>query len=162
MFLEDPLCSKASPRPDTIFWNMISHLLLYGISSVGISCFPRRQKRHFFDKSPMFLCATASGVYFFLKQEHLLSKKHTFMTQSPVLLCAAASSVFFSPKKNSVWAKITLLWPKALFFCARRPPAFFFFTQKEHFLNRKHTCCAKNPVLLCAAASSVFVLFTQK
>ncbi len=35
-FLEDPLCSKASPRPDATFWNRISHELVYGISSVRI------------------------------------------------------------------------------------------------------------------------------
>ena len=39
MFLEDPLCRKASPRPDATVWNRISHIFLCGIVFVRILWF---------------------------------------------------------------------------------------------------------------------------
>ena len=98
----------------------------------------------------------------------------------------ASKSNMFQKTNKHLLSKNALLRPKALFFCARRPPAVFFapkehllskqhtfcykspcsyvrgglrrffFTRKEHCLSKTHTSMTNNPVLRCAAASGGF------
>ena len=65
--------------------------------------------------------------------EYLVLERCFLMSHSPVLRCAAASGVFFPPKNSTFWVRKQLLWRKALFFGARRPPAFFFHPKRTLF-----------------------------
>ena len=95
------------------------------------------------DKSPVLLCAAASGVFFVHQKITLCEQTHTLCDKSPVLLFVAASGVFFFTKKEHCLNKKHTFMTKALFFCARRPPAAFFhqkralFKQKTHFYDKK-------------------------